>query len=144
MMKIIIAIVCLSLAAGCTSREEQSQRFTLIWRETSATPIEELPTPKGFKISPAEAVKPVMSRRHRAPWAEFYLFVDAGNYCFGNTRKGTDLIVPEPGCWVINGATRRCWQPAYNAAGSAAGRRSGKPFDMLRRAGSKLDELRKN
>jgi hypothetical protein len=81
------------------------QTFKLIWRESSEIPIERVETPKGFKISPAEAVKPIMARSSRAPWAEFYLFVDASSYYFGNTKRGTQLSSPEPGHWIINGTT---------------------------------------
>ena len=84
---------------------EPLQRFTLIWRETSTTPIEKVKTPDGFKISPAQAVKPIMARISRAPWAEFYLFVDATNYYFGNTRRGKELSEPQRGHWIINGTT---------------------------------------
>lgn len=82
-----------------------AQQFCLIWRETSNIRIEEVPTPDGFKMSPAKAVKPIMARISRAPWAEFYLFVDVTNYYFGNTRRGTELSGPEAGHWLINGTT---------------------------------------
>jgi hypothetical protein len=105
MKTIIISLLAVVLLAGCASRGKKEQRFTLIWRETSEIPIEKIETPKGFTISPAEAVKPIMARSSRAPWAEFYLFVDATSYYFGNTRRGTELSSPEPGHWIINGTT---------------------------------------
>jgi hypothetical protein len=83
----------------------KGQSFRLIWRETSAVPIEKVETPKGFTISPAKAVRPIMARSSRAPWAEFYLFVSAANYYFGNTSKGTEFSAPWPGHWIIDGRT---------------------------------------
>jgi len=80
-------------------------QFRLLWRESSGIPIEKVPTPEGFKISPAKAVKPIMARLTRAPGWEFYLFVDAKNYYFGLTRNGTKLATPEPGHSAIDGTT---------------------------------------
>jgi hypothetical protein len=83
----------------------------MIWRETSVIPIEKVPTPDGFKVTPAEAVKPIMARSTRAPWAEFYLFVDSTSYYFGNTRKGAELTAPPPGHYVIDGMTGKITDP---------------------------------
>jgi hypothetical protein len=104
MKTITVSLLAVAFFVGCATRDEQCQRFTLIWREASATPIEEVPTPRGFSISPAEAVKPIMARSSRAPWAEFFLIVDANSYYFGNTRRGTELSCPEPDHWIIDGA----------------------------------------
>ena len=87
------------------SNASDNQAFRLIWRETSGIPIEKVETPKGFTISPAKAVRPIMDRSSRAPWAEFYLFTSASKYYFGNTRKGTKPSSPEPGHWIIDGRT---------------------------------------
>ena len=105
MKTIIISLLAVVLLAGCASRGEKERRFTLIWRESSKLPMEKVEMPTGFKISPAKAVKGIMARSSRAPWAEFYLFVDPTNYYFGNTRRGTELSSPEPGHWIINGTT---------------------------------------
>jgi hypothetical protein len=102
---IIISLYAVAVFAGCASSDRRDQRFRLIWRETSNVPIEQVSTPDGFKISPAKAVKPLMDRSSRAPWAEFYLFVNKSNYYFGNTRKDTVLTYPEPGHWIIDGIT---------------------------------------
>lgn len=85
------------------SLSKAAQQFFLIWRETSGSRIEDIPTPVGFKISPAMAVKPIMARMSRAPWAEYYLLIDSSSYYFGNTRKGNELKGPGPGHFRING-----------------------------------------
>jgi hypothetical protein len=102
---IIISLLAVLFVAGCVSRGEQSQRCMLIWRETSSIPIEKVPSPDGFKISPAKAVTPIMKVYSRLPSAEYYLFADKTNYYFGITRKGTVLDAPEPDHYVINGTT---------------------------------------
>lgn len=105
MRTIIVGLLAATLLAGCVASGRSMQDFTLIWRESSGIPMENVETPKGFKISPAKAVKPIMARSSRAPWAEFYLFADATSYYFGNTKRGTKLSSPEPGHWIINGTT---------------------------------------
>lgn len=111
-MKITTAgAVAILLLVGCASNGGQGRGFTLIWRETSPTPIEKVPTPNGFKINPAEAVKSIMARSSRAPWAEFYLFIGGTNYYFGNTKRRTDLKEPEAGHWIINGITGKITEP---------------------------------
>ncbi|MCK5590630.1 MAG: hypothetical protein KAI72_01620 [Candidatus Pacebacteria bacterium] len=39
-------------------------------------PIEKVDTPKGFNITPAEAINPLMARSSRVSWSDFYLFID--------------------------------------------------------------------
>jgi hypothetical protein len=94
-----------------TAHDEQSQRFTMIWRETSIIPIEKAPTPQGFKVNPASAVKGIMGIYSRLPSAEFYLFVNSTSYYFGNTRKGVELTAPQPGHYVIDGMTGKITEP---------------------------------
>jgi hypothetical protein len=89
MRPIIVSLLAAVCFAGCASNDEPRQQFTLIWRETSGTPIEKVQTPEGFMVSPATAVKGIMGIYSRLPSAEFYLFVDSTTYYFGNTRKGT-------------------------------------------------------
>jgi hypothetical protein len=105
MKKLFAIAASVIVIAGCTTNREQGRPFRLIWRETSATPIEKVQTPDGFMIAPADAVKPIIARSTRLPRAEFYLFIDSANYYFGNTTRGTDLKEPEAGYWVINGMT---------------------------------------
>jgi hypothetical protein len=105
MKTIIISLLAVAFLAGCAPRGKQGQRFTLIWRETSGIPIENVPTPDGFKVSPAEVVKPVMSILSLLPSAEYYLFVDATSYYCGVTHKGTEITAPLPGHYIINGTT---------------------------------------
>jgi len=85
--------------------------FKLLWRESSGIPIEKVPMPDGFKVSPAQAAKPIMARSTMAPGTEFYLLADARNYYLGITRKGTKLVAPEPGHQIIDGTTGRIVQP---------------------------------
>jgi len=99
-----VAIALLAWASF-TGSAKSDQPFTMLWRESSGISVDKVATPEGFKVSPAQAVKPMMARSSRAPWVEFYLFADAANYYFGNTRKGTQLTSPEPGHWVIDGIT---------------------------------------
>ncbi|MCX6880580.1 MAG: hypothetical protein NTW21_43260 [Verrucomicrobia bacterium] len=103
-----------------TFHDEQGKRFTMIWRETSVIPIEKVPSPDGFKVTPVEAVKPIMARSTRAPWAEFYLFVDSTSYYFGNTRKGEELTAPQPGHYVIDGITGKIAEPKPDGGGKPA------------------------
>ena len=107
MKTIIISLLAVAFLAGCASRGEQYQRFTLIWRQTSGIPIENVPTPDGFKISPAEAVKPINALFSRMPSSEDYLLVDATNYYFGNTHQGAEIVAPHPESTIIiiNGTT---------------------------------------
>lgn len=70
-------------------------------------PIGNVAAPAGFKITPAKAVSPIMARGTRAPWADAYLFADGNRYYFGNGEKGQDIAGPQPGHWVIDGATGR-------------------------------------
>lgn len=83
----------------------------MIWRESSGISIEKVPTPSGFKISPATAVKGIMGLYTRLPIAEFYLFVDSTSYYFGNTKKGTELTSPQPDHHVIDGITGKITEP---------------------------------
>ena len=110
MKTFLISMLAVALLAGCASRSQQGQQFTLIWRETSETPIEKVETPKGFKISPSKAVRPIMARIDRGLGTEFYLFVDATNYYFGCARIDTDLRYPEADHFTINGATGKIAQ----------------------------------
>ena len=114
----LIGVMTALMVAGCynpkpwqmgylppNAETARALQFALIWRETSGIPIAKVETPKGFTITPAEAVKPIMARSTRPPWAEFYLFADATSYYFGNTRRGAQLSGPEPGHWIIDGTT---------------------------------------
>lgn len=130
---------------------KEADGFTLIWRETSSTPIEKVESPNGFRISPFKAVKPLMDRSTRAPWAEFYLFVDATNYYFGNTRKGTMLTAPEPGHWVINGESGsikgRAEKPAFKGMELYSWKPEGEEWHFSLLVGTNMqkteDEIRK-
>jgi len=105
MKTFMISLLAVVFLAGCAPRGEQTQRLTLIWRETSGIPIEKVPTPDGFKVSPVEAVKPVMTILSLLPSAEYYLFADATSYYCGVTRKGSVLTAPQSGHYVITGTT---------------------------------------
>jgi len=104
-MKIFVSLLALIFFEGCTTTGRQDGPFTLIWRESSGIPIEEVETPAGFQVSPFDAIRHITKRRSRPPWAEDYLFIALTYYYFGSTRKGTELSEPEKGHWIIDGMT---------------------------------------
>jgi len=116
-------------------------KFRLLWRESSGIPIEKVPTPEGFKVSPVQATKGIMSSLSLLREAEPYLFADTRNYYFGITRRGAKLSGPEPWHWVIDGTTgKTVHREAKKDAKPGATKDGAEAADALSQIDQILDE----
>lgn len=92
--------------------EVHGKRLARIWHEDSGTPIENVPTPDGFVISPAQAYNPLRTTTSRPiDSSQWHLFADSDNYYIVERRdlpaeSGEMLVVPKHST-VIDGTSGR-------------------------------------
>jgi hypothetical protein len=85
-MKSALTIALLAvLVAGCSmsTQPAQQSRPVLLWRGDSGVRLDDVSTPVGFKISPAQAVGGILAEMELKEWAIPYLLADDTFYYFG-------------------------------------------------------------
>ena len=89
MMRSILTVVLLSVfVAGCAAiKPAELSPPVLVWRGDSGIRLEDVATPDGFKISPAEAIGGILAEMELKEWAIPYLFADSTYYHFGFADK---------------------------------------------------------
>ena len=114
MKRVFLAVFILALLHCAAYGADAGPRF--LWREDSGIPLSDVATPKGFTLSPEQAVTPILDRMSRAPYFVAYLFADSTLYYFWLADMRADFPSSPPTTAItINGVTGETTFPEYKS-----------------------------
>ncbi len=101
-MKKILCLIIVLCVTSCVTMSKREEETKFIWRETSAIPLNQVETPRQFRLSPRDATAMLM-HTYKPPRTEWYIFADSTYYYCGYVKSGSELPSPKHVYWIING-----------------------------------------